>query len=114
MGNSTPFPIKVMADYGCHALWWDSAHPVWSAWNGEMGDIDPVELGVTTSLAGELRAWAEKFDSMLNWEDPGRTYICPELEAAFDMEGRILAKRLAEELGAKAIVRYWRDLIDTD
>lgn len=27
MGTSTPLPIKVMADYGYHPLWWDSEHP---------------------------------------------------------------------------------------
>lgn len=109
-----PLPIKVMADYGCHPLWWDTEHPEWSACGGQMGDIDPVSLGVTAGLAVEIRAWAEKFDAMLNWEDPASTSISPTVEAAFDAEGRELTKRLAQELGARASVRYWRDPVDAD
>lgn len=114
MGTSTPLPIKVMADYGYHPLWWDSEHPMWSAWGGQIGDIDPVSLGVTPNLATELQVWADKFDAMLNWEDPGSTSVSPEVDALFDAEGRLLTKRLAQELGGKAFVRYWRDTIEAN
>jgi hypothetical protein len=51
---------------------------------------------------------------MLNWEDPGSTSASPEVEASFDAEGRLLTKRLAQELGGKAFVRYWRDTIEAN
>ncbi|MDI4655226.1 hypothetical protein K9U41_02055 [Xanthobacter autotrophicus] len=104
-----PMPIKIMADYGCHPLWWDSANVVWSAWEGQVGDIDPASLGVSQTLAAELQAWAERYDARLNRDDPGSTFVSPEDHAAFDAAGRSLARCLAQELGPRAIVRYWRD-----
>lgn len=107
-------PIKIMGDYGCHPLWWDSEHPAWSAWGGQMGDIDPLSLGITPDVANDLQRWAAKFDAMLNLEDPASTSIPPEVEAALDAQGRMLSDRLARELGPKAHVRYWRDRIAAD
>lgn len=105
-------PIKVMADYGCHPLWWDSANSVWSAWDGQVGDIDPASLGVSKTLAAELQAWAERYDAMLDRDAPGSTSISPEDGAAFDAAGRSLTRCLAQELGPGALVRYWRDPVE--
>jgi len=103
---AAPRPIKVMADYGCHPLWWDSAHPAWAAFAGAVGEIDPAALGLSPALQAALREWAALYDRSLDPDDPAAT---PSPAAAFDATGRDLARRLAAELGASATVRYWLD-----
>lgn len=104
-----PRPIKLMADYGCHPLWWDSTHPLWRAWGEPVGDIDPGSLGISEALRADLLAWAERFDARLNWSSPADTVVSPEDDIAFEAAGRDLARRLSQELGAAGAVRYWRD-----
>jgi hypothetical protein len=93
--------IKVMADYGCHALWWD-ADP-----SGRIGNIDPETLGLSPGLVAALRAWAERFDAALDMEDPANSPgLAPEEEQAFRQEGKMLAQRVGEELGEGVAVRF--------
>lgn len=89
-----PIPIKVMADYDCPPLWWDSKHPAWQA-HKELGDITPpLSLGITKELAGDLRQWAEIFDAWLNRDDPASTYVPPEEEEAFNARGASIGTAL--------------------
>ena len=93
--------IKVMADYHCWPLWWDA---------GEAGNIDPATLGVSAALAADLAAWAARYDATLDADDPARSgFATSAAEAAFETQGRLLARRLAQELEGRATVRYWRD-----
>ena len=97
-----PRPIKLMPDYECFPLWWDTAHPYCT----EVGNIDPASLGVSAQLVADLNAWAADFDASLDWDDPGGTVVDERSEAAFRARGADLAARLAAELGPTAIVRY--------
>ena len=90
-----------MADYGCDALWWDGDPP------GRVGNIHPAELGLSPGLVAALRAWAERFDARLDVDDPANSPpVAPEEEQAFLKEGEALARRVAEELGPGASVRF--------
>jgi len=101
-----PRPIKLMPDYGCFPLWWDSTHPAWAHWGRPLGDIDPASLGISAALAADLLAWAEAFDAALNWDDPAAAPLAtPEELRAFDAQAPILAARLAAELGETAVIR---------
>ncbi|WP_439540061.1 hypothetical protein [Sphingomonas sp.] len=92
--------IKVMPDYGCAPLWWDET--------GRVGNIDPEELSLTTTLANDLWAWAHEYDATLNEDDPAKSGFNSEsAERDFQERGQRLADRVALEL-AHAKVRYWR------
>lgn len=106
-----PMPIKVMADYCCYPLWWDSQHPVWEkSYRGEFGNINPSLLGLSESLCSDLQTWAYQFDAILVWDDPASSkFATPEAERQFEADGRALAQRVSAELGHCAVIRYWRD-----
>ena len=95
--------IKVMANDGCHALWWD-ADPA-----GRVGNLDPAELGLSQALVAALAAWAAAFDATLDEADPAASaFATDEAAAAFEAEGERLARRVADELGPAARVRFRR------
>ncbi|MNV08226.1 hypothetical protein D3C71_986880 [compost metagenome] len=94
-----PIKLKVMADYGCFAIW-DDEFPT--------GAIDPASLPLTPGLVDDLQQWADTFDSMLNWDDPHENHWTAEREQAFNAQGRMLTCRVAVELGSGYAVRYWR------
>jgi hypothetical protein len=108
--------IKIMADYDCHPIWWDSAHPEWhNTGNGALGDIDPATIGVSSRLAGDLSRWAEQFNAILNRADPtGSGFPSAQHEQAFHEQGRLLARRVQEELSRDFSVRYWRDELSAE
>ena len=85
--------IKVMADYRC----W----PVWVRTDAEaiFATVDPTTLGLSAGLVGRLTAWQHWWDSRLNLADPHDSREVPLEEVrAFDSEGRLLARRVAQEL----------------
>ncbi|MGW4890789.1 hypothetical protein ACWEQL_00755 [Kitasatospora sp. NPDC004240] len=87
-------PIKVMADYDCHPLWFTAAE--------EAGDVSPEDprLGLSAGLAADLTAWAGEFDAILVRDDPASSaFTSEEAERRFDTRGRRLAGRVASELG---------------
>lgn len=90
---TSPRRIKVMADYGCH--------PLWSMDEAYSGNLDPEVLGLSPALVADLRAWAERFDDALDWDNPGA--VCEEdgFVARHEAEGRALAKRLSGELAGQ-------------
>jgi hypothetical protein len=96
-------PLVLMPDYHCHPIWWDTSHPDCT----EMGNIDPAGLGLSAGLVADLERWALAFDAGLNWDDPGATLTDEAAEAAFRARGAELCRRLAEELGDSAVVRYF-------
>jgi hypothetical protein len=92
--------IKLMPDYDCSPLWWDNEP-------GKIGNIPPDELGLSEELAGDLWTWAGAFDATLNRDDPPKSgFSSVEAERGFYERGSQLAERVADELGAKAAVRY--------
>jgi len=89
--------IKLMTDYECH--------PLWHIGPDEVGDIDPATLPVSNELKADLAQWAEAYDQTLDRDDPPNSGFESEaLEAEFIAQGRRLAERLREELGADFIV----------
>lgn len=54
--------IKLMADYNCHPLWGTAPE--------DLGDISPEELPISSELKHSLRQWAERYDAILNMDDP--------------------------------------------
>ena len=51
-----------MADYHCH--------PLWGTTPEDLGDISPEELPISPELKHSLRKWAERYDAILNMDDP--------------------------------------------
>lgn len=90
--------LKLMADYRC----W----PLWHHGGREVGNVDPVEIGVSEALAAKLERWATTFDSHLNGCDPASTTWTKEEEKQFDDEGRRLCRDLAAEIGERYSIVY--------
>jgi len=94
--------IKLMADYYCFPLWNNSP--------GEVGNIDPESLPLSPELKSKLNEWTEKYDLILNDDDPASSgFESKEDEQAFIREGRDLAKYLQIELGDSYQIIYYSD-----
>lgn len=86
-----PDRLKVMADYHCDAVWFDS--------EAGMGPIASDALGISWALARDLDAWADEFDDSIDWDDPGGVpRWTDEDHDAHDRRGAALTQRLREEL----------------
>lgn len=89
--------LKLMADYQCF--------PLWEASPGEVGNIDPNSLPLSTSLRKQLMDWADVYDSTLNWEDPAISgFASGNAVDEFKAQGMKLADQMREELGPEFIV----------
>lgn len=94
--------IKLMADYYCFPLWNNSS--------GEVGNIDPESLPLSSELKLRLNEWSEKYDLILNDDDPASSdFETKEDEQAFIREGSELAKYLQIELGDSYQITYYYD-----
>jgi hypothetical protein len=94
--------IKLMADYYSFPLWENSP--------GEVGNIDPQSLPLSEELKERLDNWSEKYDSILNNEDPTASgFATKENEFNFIREGSELANSLQMELGDSYQVTYYSD-----
>lgn len=94
--------IKLMADYYSFPLWENSP--------GEIGNIDPESLPLSEELKKRLDSWSEKYDSILNDEDPiSSGFETKEDELNFIREGGELAKCLQLELGDTYQITYYSD-----
>lgn len=94
--------IKLMADYYSFPLWENSP--------GEVGNIDPESLPLSSELKSRLDSWSEKYDSILNDEDPTSSgFETRDDELNFIKEGSELAKSLQIELGETYQVTYYSD-----
>lgn len=87
--------IKVMADYGTHALW---------ALDDDIyGDIDPNVLDLSPGLTRDLIAWADAFSASLDLDHPSESRWTDDQRAAHEAMARPLAIRLAHERPDRAI-----------
>ncbi|MGC6653822.1 hypothetical protein [Pantoea sp. EEL5] len=94
--------IKLMADY--------YSFPLWNNSPGEVGNIDPEDLPLSYELKEELNKWSEKYDSILNDEDPlSSGFTTKEEERMFIDNGYKLAERLQTELGSAYEINYHSD-----
>jgi len=81
-----------MTDYQCF--------PLWEASPGVVGNINPQDLPISTSLREALLAWAAKYDATLNMADPlSSGFDSRQAASEFREEGDALAQRLQKELG---------------
>ncbi|MGQ8707722.1 hypothetical protein ACUTSW_17295 [Serratia sp. TSA_198.1] len=91
--------IKLMADYHCH--------PLWGTTPEDLGDISPEELPISSELKHSLRKWAERYDAILNMDDPVSSGFKNEKEEKqFIDDGYKLAILLQEELGDSYNIIY--------
>lgn len=89
--------IKLMPDY--------SSFPLWDM--DEIYNIDPRELPISQSLQDHLLLWANKYDDILDMDDPSSSkFKTPEDEKKFLVEGLLLAQRLKQELGDNCKIEY--------
>ncbi len=96
--------IKLMADYGCYPLWWESPKKV--------DNIDPKTLPLIQETIKRLNKWEEIYNAKLNWEDPANSPdLSAEAEAAFEEEGISLWKQLQTELAPNYQVVYFSELL---
>ena len=91
-----------MADYYCF--------PLWNNDPGEVGNIDPESLPLSSELKLRLNNWSEKYDLILNDDDPASSgFETKEDEKTFIREGSELAKYLQIELGDTYQIIYYSD-----
>ena len=96
--------IKIMPDYESFPLWEEGALPE------NDPNLDPRKLALSPRLIDDLLDWARQVDATLKRDDPARSgFSTLEEERRFQDKGRQLARCVADELGASAIVRYWFD-----
>jgi hypothetical protein len=77
-------------------------------WFDEFGSvIEPEKLPLPKELIKEIWAWAEVFDTFLDWSDPGTPkYVDPTIKEDFFAKGEALANRIQLELGDDYLVRF--------
>ena len=83
--------LKLMADYECF--------PLWETDENGLKNINPNELSISEELKRDLLAWADKYDSTLDWDyppDSGFKYKQEKLES--EATGENLYERLKGEL----------------
>ncbi|HHH1591716.1 TPA: hypothetical protein ACPZUF_000416 [Yersinia enterocolitica] len=91
--------IKLMADYGCH--------PLWETTPNDFGDISPNELPISIELQDSLKRWADRFEAILNMDDPASSrFKSTSEEEMFIADGYELAQRLRDELGSEYEIIY--------
>jgi hypothetical protein len=90
-----------MADYSCWPLWLGG---------GEVGNVDPDELPLTSVLKSELRTWAAAYDATLDQTyPPDSGFATAADQRAWTNEGRRLAGELRLQLGAAWEIVYFHD-----
>ena len=90
--------IKLMTDYQCY--------PLWEASPGQVGNIDPSTLPISSDLIAQLKEWARIYDSTLNLDDPARSgFKNDEEKSEFEKFGIEIAERLKNELGSGYILK---------
>src|SRR5262245_17262764 len=98
MGSSKMKAIKLMTDYGCFPLWGVDV----------VGNIDPRALAISDELRSDLNRWAQRYDGVLNHDDPAQSrFKTPKEEDAFEKEGRRLWRELQKQLGPTYKVVYF-------
>jgi hypothetical protein len=96
--------IKLMPDYGSWPLWWYKD-------TDRIGNIDPKTLNLSKWTIERLDAWARRYESYLDMDDPGNSPDqTPEEQQAFEQEGLALWDILQKELNDKYKVVYFSHL----
>jgi hypothetical protein len=94
--------IRLMAEYGPNALWWEDSEKV--------GPIDPSTLPLSQGTFIQLESWSQKYDSRLNRSDPASSRdFTPEELSEFEKEGINLWRKLQEELSPDYEVVYFSE-----
>jgi hypothetical protein len=87
-----------MADYYCF--------PLWKAGEGEVGNIDPRSLPISTRLQEQLLSWAKAYDQTLDSDYPPNSgFKSAEEKVEFEREAARLAAQLKDELGSEYVIR---------
>ena len=101
--------LRVMPDWFCSPLWNKRAFTTDDAL-GEY-NITPESLPITAELADAVLRWAARMDATLNDDYPPDSRFPTDAdERSFVNDGRVLATRLAVELGEDWCVTYYYDL----
>ncbi len=91
--------LRLMAEYECFPTWTLDGKPTFN--------IDPAVLGLSVDLVAALDSWRSWFDSTFDRDDPlASKFRSSAEEAAFIELGRLLARRLAIEIGTGTVVSY--------
>jgi hypothetical protein len=92
--------LKLMADYQCFPLWLED----------DLVNINPYDLPLSANLTIELKAWAEWYDSTLNFANPVESgFTTASDHTNFVIQGKHLAQALVLEIGDKYTVVYFED-----
>lgn len=98
--------IKLMTDYSSYPIWWHGTNII----DDEVlaGSINPKDLPLSENTVYRLMRWQEKWDAILNQEDPSQSgFATPEEEQSFEREGFYLWYIVQEELKDKYHVAYF-------
>lgn len=88
--------LRVVADYDCWPIWDEE---------GEMNQ--PSDYPLSQEIIDRFAKWQAQYNSLLNLADPSAIGFKTNEEAlAFEGEGRELAQRMQEELGAAYTIFY--------
>lgn len=103
LGIESKRRLKVMADYGCHALW--DVGPTGPS------NVNPKHLPISNDLMARFHRWSRRYDKTLDRSDPSSSGFAHAAEhRLFVVEGWALSKELAKELGTGWYVVYFDDL----
>src|SRR4051812_18027096 len=92
--------LRLMTDYDCY--------PIWERTPGGLRNVAPESLPIPADLAKAIEAWADRYDNILNREDPASTAFASEDdERDFEETGLRLWIALREALGDRAEVTYY-------
>ncbi|WP_126631241.1 hypothetical protein [Dictyobacter alpinus] len=92
----------MMADYFCPPFW-----PM----DTVSGPIEPEALPLQQETVHLLYAWADRYDRILNMENPiASSFETPEAELAWRRDGIHLWKKVKQELAPHYEVYYFDDM----
>lgn len=97
------FEIKIMAEYQCF--------PLWDVGMTGPDNINPETLPISAALAKDFQRWADRYDLTLDQTyPPDSRFESAEAHSRFVTDGRLLARRLKDEMGNAVKVSYVNDL----
>lgn len=92
--------LRLMADYECY--------PLWLKLNNGVRNVPPSELPLSDQLQKALVAWAARYDSTLQRNDPAASgFATQNEEHEFEATGLRLWAALRSELGPSVHVTYF-------
>jgi len=90
--------IKLMPEFQCFPLW---------RVGGEVDNVNPDDLPLTSDLQAAIRNWAFTYDSTLNQEyPPDSGFQSGAEEEAFELEGRRIWQELMKQLSPDFKIIY--------